>query len=324
MRTILTILASLFTLLVVGALGLYLLLDQRVDGIAQMEPVTIEIKKGTAEREIGRLLTRTGIDFLPFEFEVLSMLLSTNGRYKSGEFKIPANSTRREILTLLTRGSNVREWITIPECITNIEVAEMLSADSRLKGEVGKLPPEGMLSPNTYDIPASRDRRELINRLHDKRAQELSVAWNQRKPDLPLASEVELLILASIVEKESGRATEQAKVAGVFVNRIKKNMKLQSDPTIIYHLTEGRSKLGREILRRDLERDNPYNTYTRLGLTPTPLCNPGQAALSAVSQYQETEALYFVADGEGGHWFADSLREHNENVRRYRNKMQGR
>ncbi len=180
-----------------------------------------------------------------------------------------------------------------------------------------------MLSPNTYDINSDMPRKTVVARLNKVRIEELARAWSARKPDLPLASPEELLILASIVEKESGRASEQSKVAGVFVNRLKKNMKLQSDPTIIYFLTEGRSKLGREILRRDLERDNPYNTYTRAGLPPTPLCNPGNNALSAVAQYADTDALYFVADGEGGHWFANSLREHNNNVRKYREKIRG-
>jgi conserved hypothetical protein, YceG family len=233
------------------------------------------------------------------------------------------HSTRREILTMLTGGSNIREWITIPECITNIEVAEILLSDKRLSGDLGDLPPEGMLSPNTYDILPGIARKSVVARLNKIRSQELAEVWAARKPDLPLATPEELLILASIVEKESGRTTEQAKVAGVFVNRLKKNMKLQSDPTIIYHLTEGRSKLGREILRRDLERDNPYNTYTRAGLPPTPLCNPGNHALSAVAQYDDTDALYFVADGEGGHWFANSLREHNKNVRKYRETIRG-
>lgn len=323
MRFIVTILASLLTLVMAGLLAGYLFLDQRIDDVAQIEPVTIEVKKGTAERDIGRLLVDSGVEFLPFEFELLSVLLKTSGRYKSGDFQIPANSTRRDILTLLTRGSNIREWITIPECITNVEVAEILLSDKRLSGDLGELPSEGMLSPNTYDINSDMPRKTVVARLNKVRIEELARAWSARKPDLPLASPEELLILASIVEKESGRASEQSKVAGVFVNRLKKNMKLQSDPTVIYFLTEGRSKLGREILRRDLERDNPYNTYTRAGLPPTPLCNPGNNALSAVAQYADTDALYFVADGEGGHWFAKSLREHNNNVRKYREKIRG-
>jgi UPF0755 protein len=187
-----------------------------------------------------------------------------------------------------------------------------------LTGEVNETPREGTLLPDTWKFERGMTRQELINRMQRAQREVLNQVWARRTPDLPIKTPQELVILASIVEKETGRADERTRVAGVFINRLAKRMKLQSDPTIVYGLVGGQGTLGRGILRSEIEKATPYNTYVIEGLPPGPIANPGRAALEAVANPSRTKDLYFVADGTGGHVFADTLDGHNRNVARWR------
>jgi UPF0755 protein len=187
-----------------------------------------------------------------------------------------------------------------------------------LSGELRDVPAEGSLLPDTYKVMRGTSRAEVVRRMQNEQREQVDRIWRRRAGDLPLASPQELVILASIVEKETGRADERTRVAGVFVNRLRRNMKLQSDPTIIYGLVGGRGSLGRGILKTEIDRPTPYNTYVINGLPPGPIGNPGRASMEAVANPSRTKDLFFVADGTGGHAFAETLDQHNRNVARWR------
>ena len=187
-----------------------------------------------------------------------------------------------------------------------------------LTGDVTEMPREGTLLPDTYKFERGETRQQAVNRMQRAQREALNQIWARRSPDLPIKTPQELVILASIVEKETGRADERSRVAGVFINRLGRRMKLQSDPTIVYGLVGGKGTLGRGILRAEIDKATPYNTYAIEGLPPGPIANPGRAALEAVANPSRTKDLYFVADGSGGHAFAESLDQHQKNVTRWR------
>lgn len=310
-------------LLALGLVAAMWYFSHRLDQAALDKTTSVIIHKGSSTRMIEKKLQSHGVVLFPNELVLIEYLLGQDiGLLKAGTYELHAGITRRELLFLLQKGSNKRVWLTIPECLTSKEILALLMKDDRLHGPEPKMPKEGMLAPDTYDVAEANERQDIVDRLLKIREEQLSKIWQSRHPDHPLETKEQLLILASIVEKESGRGSEQDKIAAVFVNRLKKGMRLQSDPTVIYHLTNGMGKLGRPITRQDLRMDNPYNTYTRFGLTPSALCNPSVQALRATAQYDDTDALYFVADAEGGHWFARTLKEHLRNVQKYRRKVQ--
>jgi UPF0755 protein len=222
------------------------------------------------------------------------------------------------VLGKLVKGDVVLRFVTVPEGRTSWEAVEILSANPLLTGEIDEVPPEGSLFPETYDIQRGQARTEIVARMQAKMDQVLDAAWQKRAEDLPVKTKEEALVLASIVEKETGLADERPEVAAVFVNRLRKGMKLQSDPTVVYGVTEGKGPLGRGLRRSELDRATPWNTYVIDGLPPSPIANPGLAAIEAVLNPPESEYLYFVADGTGGHVFAKTLDEHNANVRKWR------
>jgi UPF0755 protein len=216
-------------------------------------------------------------------------------------------------------GRSVLHAITFPEGLTSQQIVDRLNADMVLTGDVAEVPSEGSLMPDTYKFTRGQTRQQIIEQM--ERAQEKAVAeiWSRRSPDLPIATPQELVTLASIVEKETGRADERPRVAAVFINRLRQGMRLQSDPTIIYGLFGGVGKpSNRPILQSDLDKPTAYNTYQVDGLPPTPIANPGKAALEAVANPSRTNDIYFVADGSGGHAFAATIEEHNRNVARWR------
>ena len=235
-----------------------------------------------------------------------------------GEYEIPAGASMQDILTLLNRGGNVLRQVVVPEGLTSWQVVELLNAREELAGEVPAVPAEGSLAPAGYDFQRGDAREGLIARMQAGQEAILDAAWASRAPDLPLASEEELLTLASIVEKETGVAEERQRVAAVFVNRLRRGMRLQTDPTVIYGITEGKGTLGRGLRASELATATPYNTYVRAGLPPTPIANPGRASIEAAANPEASDYLYFVADGSGGHAFARTLEEHNANVANWR------
>ncbi len=223
-----------------------------------------------------------------------------------------------EILQLLNRGGNVVRQVVVPEGLTSWQVVELLKAEPELSGEIDGVPPEGSLAPAGYDYQRGDARADLLARMTARQEEILAAAWAGRNPDVPLRSPEELLTLASIVEKETGVAGERPRVAQVFVNRLERGMRLQTDPTVIYGITKGEGPLGRGLRASELAMATPYNTYVRLGLPPTPIANPGEAAIMAAANPEPGDDIYFVADGTGGHAFARTLEEHNRNVAAWR------
>lgn len=250
-------------------------------------------------------------------FKLGTRYLEQQGRLKHGEFSVPARSSMKQVMDLLVSGKVIQYSVTVPEGRTSAMVLRILNADPVLTGDLPAAPAEGALLPETYLFTRGATRADMLRRMAREHTALAERLWAERKADLPYDTLEEAIILASIVEKETGIASERPQVASVFVNRLRRGMKLQSDPTIIYGLTGG-EPLGRGIRRSELEKATPYNTYVIDGLPPTPICNPGRASLEAVMNPPDTEYLFFVADGTGGHAFARTLEEHNANVRKWR------
>lgn len=239
-------------------------------------------------------------------------------KLKAGEYEIRKNASMRQVLDTITQGRSILHRISIPEGLTSQQVMARMEGHEMLSGRLLQVPPEGSLLPDTYKFTRGLSRPELIERMQAEQKSFIDGLWESRAPNLPFTTKEEAIILASIVEKETGRPDERRHVAGVFINRLRKKMRLQSDPTIIYGLVGGKGTLGRPILRSELEKKTDYNTYFIDGLPPGPIANPGRAAIEAVLNPEETEDLFFVADGTGGHVFAATLQDHQKNVANWR------
>lgn len=267
---------------------------------------------------IGEMLERNGIIADAQLFVWGARLSSSRRGLQAGEYVFPQGASIRQVIDIIASGRVVQHAITVPEGLTSFQIVQRLRETDVLAGDLRQIPPEGSLLPDTYYVTRGTSREALVRRMAEARERVLNDVWARRRPDLPVRSPAELVTLASIVEKETGVAGERARVAGVFVNRLNRRMRLQSDPTIIYGITEGRGVLGRGILRSEIERPTPYNTYTIPALPPTPIANVGRAALEAAANPMRTNEIYFVADGTGGHAFAETLEEHQRNVARWR------
>jgi UPF0755 protein len=278
------------------------------------------IKPNTGVREIASLLESQGLISDARIFLVGLRVHGADGKLKAGEYEIKAGASMREIMELLESGRSVLYSLTIPEGLTVAQVFDRIANTPELSGEMpGELPPEGSLAADTLRFTRGLSRQEVVAKLKADQEQLVRSIWERRAPDLPIEDIDEFITLASIVEKETGRADERSRVAGVFINRLRAGMRLQSDPTVIYGIFGGAGKpADRPIYRSDLEKETPYNTYRVAGLPPTPIAIPGRASLEAVANPSRTDELYFVADGTGGHVFATTLKEHNENVARWR------
>ena len=237
---------------------------------------------------------------------------------KAGEYLFKQNASLSDVVDVLISGKQVLHAITIPEGLTSEQIVQRLRDNDVLVGSLNAVPPEGTLMPDTFKFARGTSRETLIRSMQSEQKRIVAEVWAHRAQDTPIKSPFEMLTLASIVEKETGRADERPRVAGVFVNRLLKNMPLQSDPTIVYGLVGGKGTLGRGILRSELDQRTPYNTYLVAGLPPGPICNPGRAAMEAVANPSRTKEVYFVADGSGGHVFAETLDQHRQNVQRWR------
>lgn len=257
-----------------------------------------------------------------------AVLFKIAGRFgdslKAGEYKFPPHTPMASVITMMREGEVFDRKITIPEGYTSWQIVNILNARDELTGTIQTIPPEGTLMPNTYHFVSGEDRNAIITRMQEATKKALNELWEAREKDLPIKTKAEALILASIVEKETGVAEERDAVAGVFINRLKKGMALQTDPTVIYAITKGKIKtdgkgpLGRRLLTKDLQIDDPYNTYKYPGLPPGPIANPGYASIEATLNPAQHDYIYFVADGTGGHVFAKTLAEHNRNVAKWR------
>lgn len=272
---------------------------------------------------VARIATRLENQKIISESRVFRYGVQAYGNEKSlktGEYEIKAGASMREIMELLKSGKSILYALTIPEGLTVQQAFQKIAADPLLEGEMpAEMPSEGSLHAETHKFTRGTSRKEAIAKLVADQQKMVEEIWNRRRPDLPLADINEFMTLASIVEKETGVADERSRVAAVFINRLRKGMRLQSDPTIIYGLFGGQGKPPeRAILKSDIEKETAYNTYVIDGLPPTPIAIPGRESLEAVANPSKTGDLYFVADGSGGHAFAETLEDHNENVKRWR------
>jgi UPF0755 protein len=288
------------------------------------EDTVFQVERGQGVREIAANLEDQNIIISQYPFMIGAKLKNAGKPIQAGEYEITTGASIADILDKMQSGQVLQRNVTIPEGKTSYEIVRILNETDALDGDIESIPPEGSLLPETYFYSKGDSRMEKIARMQDAMNRTLAEAWDKRAENLPFETMEEALILASIVEKETGQADEHAKVAGVFVNRLRIGMPLQTDPTVIYGITlgkhenDGKGPLGRRLLLKDLERDTPYNTYTRNGLPPTPICNPGKAVISAVMNPANHDYLYFVADGTGGHAFGKTLAEHNANVAKWR------
>lgn len=278
------------------------------------EPLTIDVARGEGLASVTERLADEGAIENAALFRIAARYTDMDGGLRFGEYEIPAGASMEEILRLMNRGSNVVRQIIVPEGFTSWQVVELLKSRDELTGEIAAVPPEGSLAPAGYDFQRGDTRQSILDRMAARQSEILADAWENRAADLPLVSAEELLILASIIEKETGVAEERDVVAGVFANRLARGMRLQTDPTVIYGITKGEGSLGRGLLASELATRTAYNTYVIPGLPPTPIANPGEAAIRAAANPAETEYVYFVADGTGGHAFAADLATHNANV----------
>ncbi len=284
----------------------------------------IELPRGSGLAAIAGRLESSGVIEDGRIFRVAARLIGRDRRLRAGEYEIPAHASPRQVLDILESGQMVLHALTIPEGLSTVEVLAVVADHPVLVGDMPEtLPGEGELLPETFMFPRGTTRAEVIERMQNDMTRAVGRALG-RPPAGPAAGEPEeALILASIIEKETAVPDEYGLVAGVFVNRLRRGMLLQTDPTVIYALTKGEGPLGRQLLRRDLEIDDPYNTYRYPGLPPGPIANPGRGALEAALDPEETDYLYFVADGTGGHAFARTLDEHNRNVAKWRRIRDG-
>ncbi len=288
------------------------------------QKIQITIPKGTGVGGIATLLERVDIIEYPLLFKMMARITNVQGELKAGEYEFSAQISMEDVFDKLSKGDVITRQVTIPEGYTSYEIVRLFKTKGDLTQDTKMIPKEGSLLPDTYAYQKTDSVQTLVHHMQKNMLSLLEEAWTKREINLPFKTKKEALILASIVEKETGVASERARIAGVFINRLQKGMPLQTDPTVIYALTKGAHKnngngpLGRRLLRKDLSIDSPYNTYKYAGLPPTPICNPGKDAILATLNPEKHDYIYFVADGTGGHVFAKTLAEHNKNVAQWR------
>ncbi len=313
----LLLMAIVITLLVAAWLkqAVYVAGDLAVD-------TPVLISRGAGSGQVAHQLAGTGVIRYPWLFKIAARLKGLDKNLKAGEYLFVAHVSMADVLSQMARGEVLYRKLTLPEGLTTAQMLEIIRNNEFLSGEITKKPAEGSLLPETYSFFRGDSRDSLIKQAEEAMNSALSEIWENRDATVPVKNERELLTLASIVEKETGVAEERPLVASVFVNRLRKGMRLQTDPTVIYALTGGKTELERALTKKDLLIDNPYNTYKYYGLPPAPICNPGRAALAATAHPEISNYLYFVADGAGGHNFAASLNEHNRNVSSWKKQRQ--
>jgi UPF0755 protein len=278
----------------------------------------VNIPHGSGMRDIADVLTREGVIDQPWVFIGGVLVLKAREGLKAGEYEFKAHSSLRDVVATIVDGRVVAHQVSIPEGLTSQQIVARLLADDDLVGDIKTIPAEGTLLPDTYNFTRGTTREQMIQRMQQAQQRAVQEIWAHRAPDLPLKTPEQLVTLASLVEKETGKSDERSRVAAVFINRMKQNMRLQSDPTIIYGLVGGKGTLGRPIMKSEITQPTPYNTYVINGLPPGPITNPGRASLEAAANPARTRELYFVADGTGGHLFAETYEQQQRNVARLR------
>jgi UPF0755 protein len=306
---------------VVGG-GAWIFLKQQFEAPGPLaQETTVVVPRGAGLSTISEDLAAAGVVSDPLLFSLGVRLFGDARALQAGEYAFAAGSSMREAADLLASGRTVVHRLTVPEGLTSAEVVDLLAAADPLTGEIAAVPPDGSLLPETYHFHRGDSRDSVLERMRQSMDEALAELWAKRQENLPLQSPEEALTLASIIEKETGVDSERPLVASVFVNRLRKGMPLQSDPTVVYRITGGKAPLGRSLTRGDLAAPTPYNTYQIAGLPPGPIANPGRAALEAAVNPAESDYFYFVAAGDGGHAFARTLNEHNANVAKWRKHL---
>ncbi len=321
-RPILATVSGILSFLGIAAVALVILASLALQRIDAPGPLTSDkvviIAPGTDVGDIVGQLEQEGV---VDSATLMSGTLYAEGdrsKIKAGEYLFKQNASLRDVIDTLVSGRQILHAITIPEGLTSEQICDRLQADDILTGDIRAVPKEGTLMPDTFKFARGTTREQLLRTMAQEQRRIVADVWSHRAQDTPIRSPYDMITLASIVEKETGKADERPRVAGVFVNRLVKGIPLQSDPTIVYGLVGGKATLGRGILKSEIEQKTPYNTYAISGLPPGPICNPGRAAMEAVANPSRTKDIYFVADGTGGHAFAETLDQHRQNVLRWR------
>jgi UPF0755 protein len=311
---------TLILFLMIAAGGTYIYGKQKIEAPGPLqEDKVVNIPTRAGVTDIADILQREGvIDNNRWAFIGSVFALRARSDLKPGEYQFQKNASLRDVISTMVDGKVVQHSVTIPEGLTSEQIVARLSENDIFSGSVREMPREGTLLPETYKFPRGSPREQVIARMQQAQKRVLAEIWDRRNPDIPVKTPEQLVTLASIVEKETGKADERSRVASVFVNRLRQKIKLQSDPTIIYGLVGGKGTLGRPIKRSEIQQPSPYNTYVVDGLPPGPIANPGRASLEAAANPARTRDLFFVADGTGGHAFSDSYDQHQKNVAKLR------
>ncbi len=326
MRWLNGVFTSVLFILLISA-GAVIWFNQQVQTAGPLSAETlVAIPAGKGERAIAQLLEDKGVVtsrhvFLAHQLthRIWERLQNRKPQtLKAGEYRIKPASSVRQVAELIRSGKSDLISVSIPEGLTSYQIVQRLIANEALTGDVSDIPPEGFLMPDTYRVLRNTDRKKILEMMATEQRKYLRRSWQARQPDLPLKDISEALILASIVEKETGPKDDPARIAAVFINRLRKGMRLQSDPTILYGKHGTRVAWGSTIYRSDIQKKTSHNTYQIDGLPPTPICNPGRASLEAVLKPARTKELYFVANGEGGHIFSETVEQHNRAVAQWR------
>ena len=310
---------SLFVLLAIaGGAALYLGNDRFEAAGPLARDKVVNIPHGSGIRDVAEVLQREGVIDQPWVFIGGVFVLKAREDLKAGEYQFRAHASIRDVVATIIDGKVVAHQISFPEGLTSEQIVARLLEDDVLTGNITEIPREGTLLPDTYNFNRGVTREQMIQRMQAAQQRVVKEVWDHRSADLLLKTPDQLVILASLIEKETGKPDERSRVAAVFLNRLKQKIRLQSDPTIIYGLVGGKGTLGRPILKSEIEQPTPYNTYVIDGLPPGPISNPGRASLEAAANPARTRELYFVADGTGGHVFAETYDQHQKNVARLR------
>lgn len=317
-----------FCILLLIGLGLGAWIISEINNAKAPGPLSetkiVLIERGMGVSSIAQKLQGEGVIASPFVFKIITKLSDDKRPLKAGEYEFTAAISMTDALLMMQEGRIYERKVTLPEGLTSWQVVEILKARNDMSGDVTEVPLEGTLLPQTYPYIHNDDRTAILSKMKEAMDKTVAELWPAREEGLPFRNENEALTLASIVEKETGVAAERKRVAGVFINRLRRGIPLQSDPTVIYGMTNGeiqnggQGPLGRRLLSKDLETESPYNTYLHPGLPPGPIANPGRDSIEAVLHPEAHDYIYFVADGTGGHVFARTLSEHNTNVARWR------
>jgi UPF0755 protein len=310
---------TILCLLLIVGVGALVVGKQRFDARGPLsEDKVVSIPRSYGIRDIADLLVREGVIDQPMIFIGGVLVLKARDELKAGEYQFAKESSLHDVINTIIENKVVLHQISIPEGLTSEQIVQRLLDTDILTGNIREMPREGSLLPESYRFARGTPREQVIQRMQSAQRRMVQEIWDHRAPGLPLTTADQLVTMASIIEKETGRQEERTRVAAVFVNRLKQKIKLQSDPTIIYGLVGGKGTLGRPILESEIRQPTPYNTYVIEGLPPGPIDNPGRASLEAAANPARTKEIFFVADGAGGHVFAESYDQHQKNVDRLR------